>query len=101
MRDVQYNQRITRLFVLDHMVDLIDRYIGTDEANKVQEFYESWLLEQGGNYNEFKKLFTDIISGAKLTDRYATDDTPEFSPELVKYRFTLYLEYLFPPPIPT
>ena len=89
LRDVDYNQRITRLWVLDDMVNLIDDYIGEDEAKKVQKLYMDWALDKGGNYNEFKKLFTDIISGA------------EDLPEAVKWRLDLYVEFLFPPPMPT
>lgn len=87
MRDTQGNQLITRFFVLDHMVNLIDDYIGDDEANKVQKLYMDWALDKGGDYNGFKKLFTDIISGA------------EDLPEAVKWRLGVYMEYLFPPPI--
>lgn len=87
MRDVQYNQRIIRLFVLDQLVDLIDIYVGPDEREKLQEFYEGWVLGQGGNYSEFKKILMDAISGIEL-------------PKLAKYRFDVYLEYLFPPPMP-
>ena len=88
MRDVDYNQRIIRVWVLDHMVDLITEYVGLDEADKVQKLYMDWALDKGGNYNEFKKLFTDIISGA------------ENLPEAVKWRLDRYVEYLFPPPMP-
>ena len=88
VRRVEGNERITRLFVLDHMVNLIDDYIGDDEANKVHKLYMDWALDKDGNYNDFKKMFTDIISKAKDL------------PEAVNWRLTLYLEYLFPPPIP-
>jgi len=70
------------------MVNLIDDYVGDDEANKVQKLYMDWALDKGGNYNEFKKIFTDIISEAKDL------------PEAVNWRLKLYLEYLFPTPIP-
>ena len=87
VRRVEGNELITRFFVLDHMVNLIDDYIGEDEANKVQKLYMDWVLDKDGNYNDFKKMFTDIISGAKDL------------PEAVKWRLGVYVEYLFPPPM--
>ena len=89
LRNINYNQRIVRIWVLDHMVDLITEYIGRDEGDKVQKAYMDWALDKGGNYAEFKILFTGLISGA------------EDLPEAVKWRLGLYVEYLFPPPIPT
>ena len=83
------NERITRFFVLDHMINLIDDYIGPDEANKVQKLYMDWVLDKGGNYNEFKELLADIISGV------------EDLPEAVKWRLNAYMDYLFPGPLPT
>lgn len=88
-RRLDADRYITRIFVLDQMIDLIDEYISNDEATKVIDLYQSWALGQGGNYNAFEKLFKDIISEA------------EDLPEMIKYRFRAYLDYLFPGPPPT
>ena len=88
-RRLNADRHITRIFVLDQMIDLIDEYISNDEATKVIDLYQSWALGQGSNYNEFKKLFEGIISEA------------EDLPEMIKYRFRAYLDYLFPGPPPT
>jgi len=88
LRRVDANESINRLFVLDQMIELIDEYIGLEAATNVIDLYQSWALDQGGNYNEFKKLFEDIISSV------------EDLPEMVKWRFNMYIEHLFPPPLP-
>lgn len=78
---------VLRLFVLDQMAELIELHIGSDAADEIQEHYQKWTAEEG-DYNEFEKLFKDIISEAEdLT-------------ETVKYRFQAYLDFLFPPPMP-
>lgn len=87
-RRLNANERIIRLSVLDQMIELIDEYISLEAATKVINLYQSWALDQGGNYNEFEKMFKDIISEA------------EDLPDLVKYRFSAYLDYLFPGPLP-
>ena len=81
------DRHITRIFVLDQMIELIDEYVGLEEATKVIDLYQSWALGQGGNYNAFEKLFKDIIS--------ETEDLPD----LVKWRFNAYIDYLFPGPL--
>jgi len=89
LRRVDANEGITRIWVLDHMVDLVTEYIGISEADKVQNLYMNWALGKDGNYDEFRKLFEDLISGV------------EDLPEAVKWRFNAYMEYLFPGPLPT
>lgn len=78
---------ILQLFVLDQMTELIELHISSDAVDEVNKLYLNWIGEEA-DYNEFKKLFEDIISEAEdLT-------------ETVKYRFQVYLDFLFPPPMP-
>ncbi len=88
LRRLDAMELVTRLFVLDEMVDLIGIHIGPDAAEEVQKLYVNWIAEEG-DYNAFKKLFEDTITGAEnLT-------------ETMKYRFRAYVDFLFPPPMPT
>lgn len=88
IRRISGNERITRIWVLDHMIDIISEYVGIEEANRVQKLYMDWVLDKGGNYNDFKQLFTEILAKAKDL------------PEAVKWRLNAYRDYLFPGPMP-
>jgi len=90
-RRLSANERIMRLSVLDQMIELIDEYVGVEATTKVINLYESWVFDQGGNYDAFEKLFKDIISEAEEAEEL---------PQMVKYRFSVYLDYLFPGPLP-
>ena len=87
VRRLGSNERIMRLFIVDHLVELIDEYIDIKEAAKVMDFYMSLLLEEGEyQYRDVEVLLKDVISGKDV-------------PKMVKHRFTVYLNYLFPPPL--
>lgn len=89
-RRVYINTQITRLFVVDHMVDLIDEHIGPEEANKIHKLYMGLILSLDEyQYSDFEPLLKDILSDI------------EDLPNEVKGRFKVYLDYLFPPPLPT
>lgn len=89
LRRISGNESIVRLFVVDHLIELIDEYISNEEATKVMAFYLSLNLDEGEyQYRDFEGLLKDVISGQDV-------------PKLVKHRFTVYMNYLFPPPLQT
>ena len=90
VRRVGNNESVLRLFIVDRMVDLIDEYINVDEATKVIDLYMSLLFDDGKyQYNDFQSLLKDVLSSP------ASQDVPK----MVKHRFKIYMEYLFPTPL--
>ena len=91
MRRVSSNERLTRLSVVDHIVNLVDHYLTAEEADKIAELYMSLLTDDAKyQYSDFEALLRDV--NAKIL---AVKDLPK----LVKARFEIYMEYLFPTPI--
>jgi len=92
VRQVNSNERLTRLAVVDHIVNLVDAYLSGKEADKIMELYLSLMIDDAKyQYSDFKALMKDIN-----TNILAVEDLPK----MVKARFKVYMEYLFPVPIP-
>lgn len=89
IRRLDSNERMLRVFVVDCLCDLIDEHISDAKAMEVHDYYMKGVLDQDIYIaNEFKQLLNTTFSDA------------ENLPKDVENRFKLYLNYLFPPPLP-
>lgn len=89
IRRVDANEYLIRLFVVDHIIELLDEHIGPEEATEVMNFYLGLISDDGKHqFSEFKPLLNEILSDQEL-------------PKMVEHRFKMYLDYLFPGPMPT